>query len=157
MRADLPQILPDGQTLWIDADFMDKLHNGAPEVGWIGDDRLGVYYGSDCMELRRLDQHGNARLIMRSRPGLRHLGMETIVFLAEHDPQSRRAYNLVDDINDHNDRVRRDRDARQADRDAEALDRLAHALLRDAGAYENGVTRQYYGGIDVPKRKKGRR
>lgn len=154
---DIPQILPGGETLWIDSEFMKKLHEGAPEVGWIGDDRLGVYFGNNCMELRRADESGNMRLIMRSRPGLRHLGTETLIFLAEHDPQSRRKYNIVDDINTHNDRVRANKVARQAERDAEAVDRLAHALMRDVGAYEGGSTRQYHTGVDVPKRKKGRK
>lgn len=151
---EIPQILPDGQTIWWDSEFLNKLHNGAPEVGWIGDKRLGVYYGNNCMELRRADDSGNMRLIMRSKPGLRHLGTETLIFLAEHDPESRRKYNIVDDINRHNDTVRASRQDRQADRDAEAIDRLAFSLLRDAGAYENGSTRQYYPGVDIPKGRK---
>lgn len=152
---DIPQILPDGQTLWMDSEFMHKLKHGAPEVGWVGDERLGVYYGANCMEIRRADDSGNMRLIMRSRPGLRTLGTEALIFLAEHDSQSRRKYDVVDDINSHNDRVRAERQASVDDLRAESIDRLAHALLKDAGAYENGSTRRFYSGVDVPK--KGRK
>lgn len=152
---DIPQILPGGETLWVDHEFMKKLKEGAPEVGWTGDDRLGVYFGNDCMEIRRADDHGNMRLIMRSRPGLRTLGMEALIFLAEHDSQSRKQYDVVRDINEHNDRVRSERESRNADKRGEAVERLAHALLKDAGAYEGGSTRRFFSGVDVPKKGRG--
>ena len=151
MGAEIPQILPGGETLWIDSEFMTKLHKGAPEVGWIGDDRLGVYFGNNCMELRRADDHGNMRLIMRSRPGLRHLGTETLVFLAEHDPQSRRQYDIVADINEHNARVQSAIDAKKSDARGEAVERFAHALMRDIGPYETGSSRRFFPAVDIPK------
>lgn len=147
---DIPKNLPDGSSLWMDSEFMNYLHNGKPEIGWVGDPRLAPYFYQDRIELRRADEHGNFRhVVARSRPGMRHLGMETLVFLAEHDSESRRKYDVVQDINSHNDKVRAGRDARNADRRGEAIDRLAHALRKDVGAYEGGTTRQFFPGIDI--------
>lgn len=151
---DIPKILPDGETLWMDSEFMSMLHQGKPEIGWVGDDRLGVYYGNGHMEIRRADDQGNMRLIMRSRPGLKSLGVEALVFLANHDSQSRRQYDVYEDLKQNNERAQAHKEALKADSRGEAVERLAHALKKDIGAYEGGTTRQYYAGIDIPKGKK---
>lgn len=148
---DVPQILPGGETLWIDHEFMHLLKNGKPEIGWVGDDRLGVYFGNDCMEIRRADDEGNMRLIMRSKPGLRRLGNEALVFLAEHDSQSRKAYDVYKDVSDTNASARASLDTKRADSRGEAVDRLAHALFKDVGALENGLSRRLFAGADNSK------
>lgn len=148
---DIPKILPDGETLWMDSEFMKLLHGGKPEIGWVGDDRLGVYYGNGCMEIRRADDQGNMKLIMRSRPGLKTLGNEALVFLANHDSQSRRKYDVYQDVSDANALARAGQDTKRAESRAEAVDRLAHALFKDVGAYENGSTRRFYPGADNSK------
>ena len=150
---DIPQLLPDGSSLWMDVEFMKMLHNGKPEIGWEGDPKLGVYFYKDRLEIRRADDSGNMRhVIMRSRPGVRSLGMEALVFLAEHDSQSRKRYDVVADINQHNARVQRDLDAKRADSRGEAVERLAHALQRDIGPYETGLSRRLFPSVDVPKK-----
>lgn len=151
---DVPQILPGGETLWIDHEFMALLHKGKPEIGWVGDDRLGVYYGNGCMEIRRADDQGNMRLIMRSKPGLRRLGTEALVFLAEHDSQSRKAYDVYKDVSDTNASARARLDEKRADSRGEAVERLAHALLKDVGYHETGLSRRFFPGVDVPNGKK---
>lgn len=151
---DIPTILPTGETIWMDHEFIKMLHEGKPEVGWVGDPRLMPYFGNDCIELRRRDDQGNMRLVAKSKPGVRHLDMQLIVWLAEHDPQSRRGYDLYNDIKQHNEKAQAKLDASKADRNGEAIERLAHALMKDVGAYENGSTRRFYQGVDIPKGKK---
>lgn len=152
---DVPQILPGGETLWIDHEFIKLLHEGKPEIGWIGDPKLGVYYGNGCMEIRRADEQGNMRhVVMRSRPGLKTLGMEALVFLANHDSQSRRAYDVKADIDAHNARAQANLDRKRAESRGEAVDRLAHALMKDVGHLEGGSTRRYFPGVDVPRKGK---
>jgi hypothetical protein len=151
---DIPKILPGGETLWMDSEFMKMLHEGKPEIGWIGDPSLGVYYGNGCMEIRRPDQHGNMKhVIMRSRPGLKSLGVEALVFLAEHDSQSRKKYDVVEDVNTSNARAQARLDTLRADSRGDAADRLAHALMKDVGHLEGGSTRRFFPGIDIPKPK----
>lgn len=138
----LPTFLPGGQSLMVDSDFYDRLHNGDASIGWVGDPSLGVYHSDDCVELWRHCADGETRMIMRSRPGLTSLGTEALRFLAEHDSQSRRQYDAVAETNAHNDRIRR-REA--ADRDAQmedVADRLQFGLRKDLGAYEGGSTRR---------------
>ncbi len=158
MSVDVPHFLPDGSALWMDSEFMKYLHEGKPEIGWEGDPRLAPYLFEDRIQIRRADENGNYRhIIMQSRPGVRTLGMEALIFLAEHDSQSRRKYDVVADINEHNRRVQAGRDADSADLRGEAVDRLAHALLRDIGAYEGGSSRRFFAGVNIPGRKKGKK
>lgn len=151
---DIPQILPDGETLWMDSEFIKLLHGGKPEIGWVGDERLGVYYGNGCMEIRRADDQGNMKLIMRSRPGLKQLGVEALIFLAEHDSQSRRAYDVKADIDAHNARAQANLDTKRAESRSEAVDRLAHALIKDVGYRETGLSKRFFPGVDVPRKGK---
>ena len=68
MSLSLPQLLNDGSTLVVDHDFIDRLHNGDATIGWLGDDRLGVYCTPGGIEIRRLCEDGELRVIMRSKP-----------------------------------------------------------------------------------------
>lgn len=148
---DIPEILPNGETLWVDHEFYDLLKNGKPEIGWVGDDRLAVYHGPNHMEIRRRDDEGNMRLIMKSRPGLKRLGVETLIFLAEHDPQSRKGYDVMQDIATHNALAQSRLDSKRAESRGEAADRLAHGLMKDVGHLEGGSTRQFFPGVDNSK------
>ena len=147
----VPFFLPDGKSLLMDSDFMRRLREGDATIGWTGDPRLGVYHADDCIEIHRLCEDGEVRLIMRSKPGVTSLGSEALRFLAEHDTQSRRAYDPVEEINRHNAGVEKSIADREKDRRGEAAERLAWALRRDLG-YHYGITsRAYYPGVDVPK------
>lgn len=149
---DIPEAMRDGSTLWVDSEFYELLHKGKPEIGWIGDDRLAVYHTDDhCLEIRRADDQGNMRRIMRSKPGVRRLGIEALVFLAEHDSQSRKAYDVYQDVSDANASARARQDSKRADSRGEAVDRLAHALFKDVGPYENGLSRRIFAGADNSK------
>jgi hypothetical protein len=151
---DIPTALPTGETIWMDSEFIKLLHEGKPEIGWIGDDRIMPYFGNNCIELRRADDQGNMRLLMRSKPGVRQLGNEALLFLATHDSQSRKAYDVKADIDTRNALAQGRLDSLRAESRGEATDRLAHALMKDVGAYEGGSTRQYFPGVDIPKRRK---
>lgn len=148
---DIPRMLRSGETIWEDSEFTKLLHEGKPEIGWVGDDRLAVYYADDHMQIRRADDQGNMRLIMRSKPGAKTLGMEALVFLAEHDSQSRRAYDVYKDVSETNASARARQDDKRADSRGEAVDRLAHALFKDVGASETGLSRRLFAGADNSK------
>lgn len=152
---DAPHNLPDGSSLWMDTEFMKYLHEGKPEIGLVGDPRLAPYLYQDRVQIRRSDEFGNYRhVVMQSKPGVRTLGMEALVFLAEHDSQSRKAYNVVDDINTHNAGVQAGLDSKKADVRGDAVDRLAFALQRDVGASEIGLSRRIFPGVDWKNRDK---
>lgn len=134
----LPRFLPDGSSLYMDSDFLDRLHNGAPELGWVGDERLGIYMADGRIEIWRLCEDGVPRKIMQSKPGHRFLNSDTLRFLAEHDSRSRRQYDVVRETLDYNasEKARRREDARA--QNEEYADRFHYALLRDIGAHEGG-------------------
>jgi hypothetical protein len=138
MSLQLPVLLNDGSTLLMDSDFEDRLHNGDASVGWVGDDRLGVYQAQGCLELRRLCEDGELRVIMRSRPGVRVLDVQTLKFLAEHDSQSRRAYDVRADMDAHNETIRRHAAVDATAQNEQVADRLRWALRKDLGAHVGG-------------------
>lgn len=133
MNIQLPTNLPDGTTLYVDADFYDRLHNGEPSVGWIGDERLGVYFAENCLEIRRLCEDGELRLVAKSKPGVRQLNVQMFRWLAERDSRSRRAYDVKVDIDKHNAKIERERETALNERVAEAAERMYHAANKDAG------------------------
>lgn len=138
MDLQLPVLLSDGSTLLMDADFEHRLKHGESTVGWTGDERLGVYFAAGCLELRRLCEDGELRVIMRSRPGVRILDVQTLKFLAEHDPQSRRAYDVREDMDRHNETIRRHAAVDAAAQNEQVADRLRWALRKDLGAHVGG-------------------
>ena len=142
MSLTLPQILPDGSTLYQDADFLRRLHEGDATLGWTGDPRLGVYWADNCLEIRRLLDDGTMTTIMRAKPHVRVLNSATLKFLAEHDSQSRRAFNVVEEINRHNAQVERDKERTRQAKVEDAADRLRWALMKDLGAHAGGSTRR---------------
>lgn len=149
---DTPTNLPDGSVLWMDHEFMRYLHEGKPEIGYVGDPRLAPYLFEDRIQIRRSDEQGNYRhVVMQSKPGVRHLGNEALVFLAERDSQSRRAYDVYKDVSDTNASARARLDEKRAESRGEAVDRLAHALFKDVGPYENGMSKRLYAGADNSK------
>lgn len=143
MAISLPVLLNDGSSLLIDGDFEDRLHNGDATIGWSGDERMGLYFSNGCVELRRLCEDGELRVIARSKPGVRFIGTDLLRQLAEHDSQSRRAYDAHEDIVSYNTAVMAARQAVADDHMGEAVQKLKHALRKDVGAYEGGSTRQY--------------
>lgn len=151
MPIQLPVHLNDGSVLLIDADFEERLHKGDATVGWGGDERMGLYAANGCLELRRLCEDGELRLICRSKPGVRSFASsELLRELAEHDSQSRRQYDAHEDVVAHNTKVMADRDAASRDRIGEALSKFKHALRKDVGAYEGGSTKQFMPLPDAP-------
>jgi hypothetical protein len=137
----LPVLLNDGSSLLMDADFDKRLKEGDPSIGWTGDERLGVYYADGRIEIRRLCEDGELRVIMRSRPGMQVLDTQALRFLAEHDSQSRRAYDARADMDQHNDTIRRDAERNIAARNEQSAEKLRWALRRDIGAHVGGSTR----------------
>lgn len=144
MTISLPVLLNDGSTLLMDSDFEHRLKHGDASVGWIGDERLGVYQADGCLELRRLCEDGELRLIARSRPGLRVLDTQMLRWLAERDSQSRRAYDVRAEIDAHNDEIRRDAERRRQAQTEAFAEKLQWALRRDIGALEGGVQKKHH-------------
>jgi hypothetical protein len=138
MTIQLPVLLNDGSSLLMDADFDRRLKEGDASIGWTGDERLGVYYANGCLELRRLCEDGELRVVMRARPGMKVLDTQTLRFLAEHDSQSRRAYDARADMDKHNDTIRRDAERHVASYREAAAEKLRWALRRDIGAHVGG-------------------
>jgi hypothetical protein len=142
MTIQLPVLLNDGSTLLVDADFDRRLREGDATVGWTGDERLGVYYADGRVEIRRLCEDGELRTVMRSRPGRKILDTQALRFLAEHDSQSRRAYDVRADMDAHNDQVRRDAERRRQAATEAFAEKLQWALRRDIGALEGGLQKK---------------
>jgi hypothetical protein len=65
MSLSLPTLLADGSTLMVDHDFITRLHEGDASIGWLGDERLGVYCTPGGIEIRRLCEDNELRVIMR--------------------------------------------------------------------------------------------
>jgi hypothetical protein len=135
--------LPNGMSLYVDSDFYDRLHNGDASVGWTGDPRLGVYHENGRLEIWRHCEDGVPRLIVRSRPGLNTLDGGVLKFLAEHDSQSRRAYDVRADMDAVNAAVKKEYERQAKERADDAAERLYHGLKKDIGAYEGGSTSDY--------------
>jgi hypothetical protein len=151
MSLSLPQLLADGSTLMVDHDFITRLHTGDPTIGWLGDERLGVYATPTGIEIKRLCEDGELRVIMRSKPGVRVLSTDTLRFLAAHDGRGAGA-GIADRIIAQNDRVRAAQNAQLREFCDDAADRLEFALMKDIGATEgSGATKRLYTGIDIPK------
>lgn len=139
MDLTIPTLLPDGRSLWVDADFYTRLHFGDASIGWNGDPTLAVYHQGDRLEIVRWAD-GTPQIIMRSKPGHKSLDTAALVFLAAHDSQRRGGYDAKQHVDSHNESVRA---ARQAEVDAkfeEAADKLHFALRRDLG--EGGLRRR---------------
>lgn len=138
----LPTFLPGGESLLQDHDFVKRLHEGDASIGWLGDERLGVYFADDRIELWRHCEDGEMRLILRSRAGHRTLNTDTLRVLAAHDSRRRGGFDAVAETNRHNDALRARADDRHADQTGEFADRLHFALRKDMGAYEGGSTKR---------------
>jgi hypothetical protein len=141
MSIQLPVLLNDGSSLLMDSDFDRRLKEGDASIGWTGDERLGVYYADGRLELRRLCEDGELRVIMRARPGVKVLDTQTLRFLAEHDSQSRRAYDVRAEMDQHNDTIRRDAERQVAAHNEQFAEKLRWALRRDIGAHVGGSSR----------------
>jgi hypothetical protein len=125
----------NGRRLWVDplmSDLIHKLHHGDPVIGWEGDERLAVYFDgpSQRWELWRLEDDNEYRKVCHSPPG-GTFDERVLVQLCEWDMR-RRTRDLLDEINEHNDKVTA---AKQAESDdyfrEEANPRLRHAMEKD--------------------------
>lgn len=148
---ELPVLLRDGSTLLLDHDFVTRLRTGDPTIGWLGDDRLGVYFANDRLEIKRLCEDGSLQVIMRSKPGVRMLGTETLKFLAAHDGRGA-GHDVVERVLAQNLRVEAEQDARFKEFCDESADRLEFALMKDIGRTEgSGLSKRLYTVSDFRK------
>lgn len=136
--------LPNGMSLLVDHDFYQRLHYGDASLGWTGDERLAVYHENGRIEIWRHCEDGEPRLIVRSRPGMDRLDAGVLRFLAEHDSQSRRNYDVKAEADAANRAIQKELDRLEQERAAEASERLYHGLKKDLGAYEGGSTRDIH-------------
>lgn len=152
MSIDLPRILPDGSTLLQDHDFLDRLRAGDATVGWLGDDRLGVYLENNCLAIKRLCEDGELRTICRSKPGVRYLNTDTLRFLAAHDSRGA-GHDVVQRVIADYDRRQKEQSAALKELCDETADRMEFALMKDIGTHEgSGLRHRQYTGIDLPKK-----
>jgi hypothetical protein len=148
-----PEFLPNGQSLWIDQDFVRRLHYGDSSIGWNGDLNLGVYHNADRLEIWRLCDDGEMHLVMRSKPGHKTLDTSALVFLAAHDSQRRGGYDVKADVDGTRARIDADKQRVADAKFEEAADKLHYALRRDTGALNGGLTRRQFS--FAPRNKKG--
>jgi hypothetical protein len=144
MSLSLPTLLADGSTLMVDHDFITRLHEGDASIGWLGDERLGVYCTPGGIEIRRLCEDNELRVIMRSKPDVRVLNTDTLRFLAAHDGRGAGA-GIADRIIAQNDKVRADAAKAFKEHCDDTADRLEFALMKDIGATEgSGLRHRLY-------------
>lgn len=144
MSLSLPQLLADGSTLMVDSDFMTRLHEGDPTIDWLGDERLGVYATPHGIEIKRLCEDGELRLIMRSKPNVRVLNTDTLRFLAAHDSRGA-GENMVEKVIAQNLAVEREQARKFKDVCDDMADRMEFALMKDIGRTEgSGLTKRHY-------------
>lgn len=140
-----PETLPDGRGLWIAPevqDIINRLRNGDPTQGWAGDPRLALYRAErgDHWELWRLENDGEYRMVLKSKPGVNLHSL--IPFLVAHD--THRGYNAVQSILEHNRAVYRANDLRSAERMDAAMDHVLWGLRKDLneGPHSYAISRK---------------
>lgn len=153
MSISTPEFLPNGQSLWTEADFYRRLHYGDASIAWNGDLSLGVYHSGDRLEIWRHCDDGEMHLIMRSKPGHKTLDTDTLRFLAAHDSRRRGGYDVKADVDGTRARIDADKQRVADAKFEEVADKLHHALRRDTGALNGGLTRRQFS--FAPRNKKG--
>ncbi len=143
MDLTLPTLLPDGRSLWVDADFYRRLHFGDASIGWNGDPTLAVYHENDRLVIVRWAT-GEPQTIMRSKPGHKNLDTSALRFLAAHDSQRRGGFDVRAELDAHNDGIKADRDRELDAKFDEAADKLHFALRKDFGAHIGGLTKRQF-------------
>lgn len=149
MDLTLPTMLPDGRSLWVDADFYQRLHFGDASIGWNGDPTLAVYHENDRLVIVRWAT-GEPQTIMRSKPGHKHLDTAALVFLAQHDSQRRGGFDPKAYVDSHNAAIERDRQRELDAKSDEAIDKLHRAFLAEYGAHAGGLQKRQHRVLDVP-------
>lgn len=144
MSLAAPTHLPNGQSLWVDADFYRRLHFGDASIGWNGDTQLAVYHENDRLVIVRWCEDGEPRMIMRSKPGHKTLDTAALVFLAQHDSQRRGGFDAKEYVDRHNARINADRQRELDAKFEEAADKLHYALRRDIGAHHGGLSKRLF-------------
>lgn len=124
----------DGRRIWLDPeveDLVHRLHFGDATLGWEGDERLALYMSADKRwELWRLENDGEYRMVMRSKPNTK-LDSRIIMHLVAHDVQ--RGYNVHNAIKSHNEGLETNRDKAAQEATAEAIRKVYHAANKDIG------------------------
>jgi len=138
-----PTHLPDGRSIWVDADFYRRLHFGDASIGWNGDPTLAVYHENDRLVIVRWAT-GEPQTIMRSKPGHKTLDTAALVFLAAHDTQRRGGFDPKKYVDDHNARIKADRQRQLDAKFEEAADKLHYALRKDIGAHNGGLSKRLF-------------
>lgn len=149
----LPTFLPGGGSLWIDADFIQRLHYGDATIGWNGDMSLGVYHEGDRLVIARWCEDGEPRVIMRSKPGHKTLDTSALAFLAAHDSQRRGGYDVKADVDATRARIDADKQRATDAKFEEVADKLHFALRKDIGAHEGGLSKRQF--TFAPRNKNG--
>src|SRR5688572_28655510 len=144
MSLSLPTLLADGSTLMVDHDFITRLHTGDPTIGWLGDERLGVYATPSGIEIRRLCEDGEIRTICRSKPGVRYLNTDTLRYLAAHDGRGA-GHDVVERVIAQNMAVEAEQDAKFKEFCDVTADRMEFAMMKDLGRTEgSGLSKRLY-------------
>ena len=126
------------ETKLIGGDLSDIITKGSPAMGWEGDPFLMVCWNKELNRIEIWDERNGA-------------GKESLVGSAPFDPppnpyqmvqylmmrdMSRKSVNkIVQEIDDHNDKIIKDREKEQADKMEEAEDRVAFAYHQTVGGY----------------------
>jgi hypothetical protein len=132
-RFVLPEMASRGRArLWRDPtveDIVRRMHEGDATLGWSGDERLGLYFGTKEPNIGRwlvirFDEQGDEHIVCRSKPGAWLGGL--IPFLAENDQRRRNALDIVELL----DREDRERDRARNEAERAAADHFASQATR---------------------------
>lgn len=125
----------DGRKLWLDPEVkqvVDWLHNGYPTLGWEGDPALALYLGDKGEWVINRFENGQYRTVCRSKPGV-HLDARVIMLLVHHDLRRRSAFDILDEVNKHNDALEKAVDDAAHAKAADALEKVYWGVQRDVG------------------------
>lgn len=131
----------EGGWLRVDHPVLDPLANGAPDLGWEGDNRLVVYLHvpSEVFVLWRLEHDGEYRTVAALNGVINEANVNSLCSrLVEID--TRRGFDAYEEVMAAQDAKERDRDAR--------INELA---LSFSDKLRFGLARSHLPGVDVAK------
>lgn len=128
----IPSVI-DGKPTWVpySEGIQERMRKGDPGIGWEGDERLYVTprNGAEGYAVGRLNEDGTKTLICTSEPP-HVLDEDLLVWLRDHDT---RRVNVLEKVEKHNARVRKEADEHMKERVKEAYERVVFGLKKDVG------------------------
>ena len=114
----------------VDNEVVRKLHQGDMTLGWRGDPNMEIAYNKkgDFLELWRNGEDGQWKLLAQSRPGVRVIDTNFLLYVRDHDPM--RGYDAFANIDKANQKVRDDRQKAADEQTRDTAERIAYELRK---------------------------